>query len=81
MVRTMKAAKLPLTAILMALGVNEGENWLIRASNVLSDDPCLTAENALSKVDDNKFTCKSQNRIRLPGNDAGTAVLILEMRT
>ena len=65
----------------MALGVNDGENWLIRASNVLPDDPRLTAENPLRKVDDNKFTWKSQNWIRLPGNDTGTAVLILETRT
>ena len=42
--------------------VNDGENWLIRASNVLPDGSRSTAENVLTKVDDNKFTWESQNR-------------------
>ena len=42
--------------------VNNGENWLIRASNVLPDGSRSTAENVLTKVDDNKFTWESQNR-------------------
>src|SRR6516162_6909835 len=42
--------------------VNNGEDWLIRASNVLPDGSRSTAENAPTKVDDNKFTWESQNR-------------------
>jgi uncharacterized protein (TIGR02246 family) len=42
--------------------VNNGEDWLIRASNVLPDGSRSTAENVLTKVDDNKFTWESQNR-------------------
>jgi uncharacterized protein (TIGR02246 family) len=41
---------------------SDGEHWLIRASNVLSDGSRSTAENVLTKVDDNKFTWESQNR-------------------
>ena len=37
-------------------------HWLIRASNVLPDGSRSTAENLLSKVDDNHFTWQSQNR-------------------
>src|SRR5271166_2446289 len=40
----------------------DGGNWLIRASNVLPDGSRSTAENVLTKVDDNKFTWESQNR-------------------
>jgi uncharacterized protein (TIGR02246 family) len=42
--------------------VNNGEDWLIRASNVLPDGSRSTAENVLTKVDDDKFTWESQNR-------------------
>jgi uncharacterized protein (TIGR02246 family) len=42
--------------------VNNGEDWLIRTSNVLPDGSRSTAENVLTKVDDNKFTWESQNR-------------------
>jgi uncharacterized protein (TIGR02246 family) len=42
--------------------VNNGEDWLIRASNVLPDGGRSTAENVLTKVGDNKFTWESQNR-------------------
>jgi len=42
--------------------VNNGDDWLIRASNVLPDGSRSTAENVLTKVDDNKFTWESQNR-------------------
>ena len=42
--------------------VNNGEDWLIRASNVLPDGGRSTAENVLTRVDDNKFTWESQNR-------------------
>ena len=42
--------------------VNNGEDWLIRASNVLPDGSRSTAENVLTRVDDNKFTWESQNR-------------------
>ena len=44
--------------------VNNGELWLIQASNVLPDGGHSTAENVLTKVDDNKFTWESQNRTR-----------------
>jgi uncharacterized protein (TIGR02246 family) len=40
----------------------DGGHWLIRASNVLPDGSRSTAENVLTKVDDNKFTWESQNR-------------------
>jgi len=42
--------------------VTNGGDWLIRASNVLPDGSRSTAENVLTKVDDNKFTWESQNR-------------------
>jgi uncharacterized protein (TIGR02246 family) len=41
---------------------NDGERWLIQASNVLPNDDRSTAENVLTKVDDNQFTWESQNR-------------------
>ena len=41
---------------------NDGEHWLIRASNVLPDGSHSTAEHVLTKVDDNKFSWESQNR-------------------
>jgi uncharacterized protein (TIGR02246 family) len=37
-------------------------HWLILASNVLPDGSRSTAENLLTKVDDNQFTWESQNR-------------------
>ena len=37
-------------------------NWSIRASNELPDGSRSTAENVLTKVNDNKFTWESQNR-------------------
>ena len=40
----------------------DGDDWLVRASNVLPDGSRSTAENVLTKVDDNKFTWESQNR-------------------
>jgi len=40
----------------------DGGHWLIRAYNVLPDGSRSTAENVLTKVDDNKFTWESQNR-------------------
>src|SRR6266404_940536 len=42
--------------------VNNGEDWLVRASNVLPDGSRSTAENVLTKVDENKFIWESQNR-------------------
>ena len=42
--------------------VNDGEHWLIRASNVLPDGSRSTAEHVLTKVDDNKFSWETQNR-------------------
>jgi hypothetical protein len=41
---------------------NDGEHWLIRASNVLPNGDRSTAENVLTQVEDNKFTWESQNR-------------------
>ncbi len=41
---------------------NDGEHWLIQASNVLPDGGHSTAEHVLTRVDDNKFTWESQNR-------------------
>ena len=45
-----------------ATWANNGEDWLIRASNVLPDGSRATAENVLTKVDGNRFTWESQNR-------------------
>ena len=45
-----------------ATWVTDGDDWLVRASNVLPDGSRSTAENVLTKVDDNKFTWESQNR-------------------
>jgi uncharacterized protein (TIGR02246 family) len=42
--------------------VYDGDDWLIRASNVLPDGSRSTAENVLTKGDDNNFTWESQNR-------------------
>jgi uncharacterized protein (TIGR02246 family) len=42
--------------------VRDGDDWLIRASNVLPDGSRSTAENVLTRVDDNNFTWESQNR-------------------
>jgi hypothetical protein len=42
--------------------VNDGDRWLIRASNTLPDGGNSTEENVLTKVDDNTFTWESQNR-------------------
>lgn len=42
--------------------VRDGDDWLIRASNVLPDGSRSTAENVLTQVDDNNFTWESQNR-------------------
>jgi hypothetical protein len=45
-----------------ATWVTDGDDWLVRASNVLPDGSRSTAENVLTRVDDNKFTWESQNR-------------------
>jgi uncharacterized protein (TIGR02246 family) len=45
-----------------ATWANDGEHWLIQASNVLPDGSHSTAEHVLTKVDDNKFSWESQNR-------------------
>ena len=39
-----------------------GDDWLVRASNILPDGSRSTAENVLTKVDHNKFTWESENR-------------------
>lgn len=45
-----------------ATWVNDGEHWLIQASNVLPDGSHSTAEHVITRVGDNKFTWESQNR-------------------
>ena len=45
-----------------ATWATDGDDWLVRASNVLPDGSRSTAENVLTKVDDKKFTWESQNR-------------------
>jgi uncharacterized protein (TIGR02246 family) len=42
--------------------VSDGDDWLIRASNVLPDGSRSTAENVLTRVNDNAFSWESQNR-------------------
>jgi uncharacterized protein (TIGR02246 family) len=58
----------------------EGGHWLIRASNVLPDGSRSTAENVLTKVDDNKFTWESQNRT-LDGESQPSVPKIVAQRT
>ncbi len=41
---------------------NDGEHWLIQASNVLPDGSHSTAEHVLTKNGDNKFSWETQNR-------------------
>ena len=41
---------------------NDGERWLIKASNTLPDGGHSTADNIITRVDDNTFTWESQNR-------------------
>jgi uncharacterized protein (TIGR02246 family) len=41
---------------------NDGDEWLIKASNVLPNGDRSSAENVLTRLDDNKFTWESQNR-------------------
>jgi uncharacterized protein (TIGR02246 family) len=41
---------------------NDGEHWLIQASDVLPDGSRATAEHVLTKIDDQKFTWESQDR-------------------
>jgi uncharacterized protein (TIGR02246 family) len=41
---------------------NDGEHWLIKASNVLPNGDRSTAENVLTKVGGDEFTWESQNR-------------------
>ncbi len=55
-------------------------HWLIRASNVLPDGSSSTAENVLTKVDDNKFTWESQNRT-LDGESQGSLPKVVVNRT
>lgn len=45
-----------------ATWANDGEHWLIQASNVLPGGSHSTAEHVLTKVDDNKFSWETQNR-------------------
>jgi uncharacterized protein (TIGR02246 family) len=58
----------------------EEGHWLIRASNVLPDGSRCTAENVLTKVDDNKFTWESQNRT-LDGESQPSVPNIVVQRT
>jgi uncharacterized protein (TIGR02246 family) len=45
-----------------ATWATDGDDWLVRASNVLPDGSRSTTENVLTKVDGNKFSWESQNR-------------------
>jgi uncharacterized protein (TIGR02246 family) len=45
-----------------SIWANDGEHWLIQASNVLPDGSRSTAEHVLTWVDDNNFSWESQNR-------------------
>jgi uncharacterized protein (TIGR02246 family) len=45
-----------------ATWANDGEHWLIQASNVLPNGSHSTAEHVLTKVDENKFSWETQNR-------------------
>jgi uncharacterized protein (TIGR02246 family) len=58
----------------------DGGHWLIRASNVLPDGSRSTAENLLTKEDDNKFTWESQNRT-LEGESQPSVPKIIVQRT
>jgi uncharacterized protein (TIGR02246 family) len=58
----------------------DGGHWLIGASNVLPDGSRSTAENVLTKVDDNKFTWESRNR-RLDGKSQPSVPKIVVHRT
>src|SRR5271157_4425465 len=58
----------------------DGGHWLIRASNVLPGGSRSTAENLLTKVDDNKFTWESQNRT-LEGDSQPSVPKIVVHRT
>jgi hypothetical protein len=53
---------------------------LIGASNVLPDGSRSTAENVLTKVDDNKFTWESRNR-RLDGKSQPSVPKVVVHRT
>ena len=55
-------------------------HWLIRASNVLPDGSRSTAENVLTKVDDNQFTWESQNR-KLDGESQPPVSKVVVNRT
>ncbi|MBV9104562.1 MAG: SgcJ/EcaC family oxidoreductase [Verrucomicrobia bacterium] len=55
-------------------------HWLILASNVVPDGSRSTAENVLTKVDDNKFTWESQNRT-LNGESQPSLAKIVVVRT
>jgi uncharacterized protein (TIGR02246 family) len=59
---------------------NDSGHWLIRASNVLPDGSRSTAENVLTRVDDNQFTYGSQNRT-LDGESQPSVPKIVVHRT
>jgi len=56
-------------------------HWLIRASNVLPDGSRSTAENVLTKVDDNQFTWESRNRTVDGGSQPPVSEVVVHRTT
>ena len=59
----------------------DGGHWLIRASNVLPDGSRSTAENLLTKIDDNAFTWESQNRTLDGGSEPSVPKIVVHRTT
>ena len=59
----------------------DGEHWLIRASNMLPDGSRSTAENLLTKIDDNAFTWESQNRTLDGGSEPSVPKIVVHRTT
>ena len=56
-------------------------HWLLRASNVLPDGSRSTAENVLTKVDDNQFTWESRNRTVDGGSQPPVSEVVVHRTT
>jgi len=59
----------------------DGGHWLIRASNLSPDGSRSTADNVLTKVDDNKFTWESQNRTLDGESQPGVPKVVVQRTT
>ena len=59
----------------------DGGHWLIRASNMLPDGSRSTAENLLTKIDDNAFTWESQNRTLDGGSEPSVPKIVVHRTT